>query len=121
MTFSEKILYHQIHPRKLGTDILFGFISFYFFWQHELILALALHIIPPVIASTLVLRYADLSRQSNSAFGRYVRRMMTRRIEAIRLAGDIIAVFGAWYRSPVTIAAGLSIVLAAWLSGLVRR
>jgi hypothetical protein len=121
MTFSEKVLYHQIHPLKLGTDILSGPISLYFLWQHELILGLLLHFAPPVIASALVITFADLRRQQDSAFGRYIKRMMTRAIEAIRFGGDIIMVFGAWYRSPALIAAGLLIVLAAWLSGLMRR
>jgi hypothetical protein len=43
---------------------------------------------------------------------------MTRTAEGVRLAGDLISVFAAWYRSPVGIAAGLLLVLAAWSYGL---
>ncbi len=117
MTFSEKVLYHQIHPLKLGTDILFAFVSLYFFWQHQLTLALVLHFLPPILASFFVILSADLEPQKHSPFGRYIKRMMTRRIEAIRFAGDIVMVFGGWYHSYALIAAGVLIVLAAWLSG----
>lgn len=121
MPFSDKLLYHQIHPLKLGTDIIFGIISLYFFWQHQLVLALGLHIAPPIIASVLVISFAGLVPQRRSAFGRYVKRMMTHTIEAVRLAGDIVAVCGAWYHSYAVIAAGLLIVPSAWLSGLIFK
>jgi hypothetical protein len=50
---------------------------------------------PPIAASFLVVFLADLEPQRQSAFGRYVKRMMTRAMEAIRLAGGIVMVFGA--------------------------
>jgi hypothetical protein len=34
--------------------------------------------------------------------------------QTTRLVGDIIMVFAAWFHSPVGIAAGLIVVLAAW-------
>jgi hypothetical protein len=119
MTLAEKALYHQIYPLKLGTDIAAFVVSLFVFWQHRLIAGLLLHFAPPIIASALVIRFVDLGPQKNSRFGRYVARMMTRPIEGLRLAGDIVSVFGAWYHSGLVIAAGLAIVLAAWLSGLV--
>jgi hypothetical protein len=119
MMFAEKALYHQIHPAKLGTDITASIVSLYLLWQHQLVAGLLVHFVPPIIASALVMAYVDLEQQRTSRFGRYVARMMTRPIEAVRLFGDIVSVFGAWYRAPLVIAAGLAIVLAAWLSGLV--
>ena len=103
----------------MNRHFLFELISLYFLWQHELILGLVLHFAPPVIASALVITFADLRRKQNSAFGRYAARMMTRTLEAIRFCGDITIVFGAWYHSPILITAGLLIVLAAWFSGFV--
>ena len=120
MTNADKILYHQIHPLKLGTDIAAAVVSLYFFWKHQLLLALALHILPPVAASVLVISFADLAREQRSPFGRYVGRMMTRTVEAIRLAGDIITVLGAWYHSYAVIALGLVVIIGAWLSGKAR-
>ena len=119
MTLAEKALYHQIHPAKLGTDIAAFIVSLFVLWQHRLLAGLLLHFVPPIVASALVIAYVDLTPQKNSRFGRYVARMMTRPIEASRLFGDIVSVFGAWYHSGLIIAAGLAIVLAAWLSGLV--
>jgi hypothetical protein len=40
MTLKERMLYHQVHPAKLGTDIAAEVTSLYFFWQHELAPAL---------------------------------------------------------------------------------
>jgi hypothetical protein len=95
-------------------------VSLYLFWKHQLLLALALHILPPVAASVLVISFADLAREQRSPVGRYVRRMMTRAVEAIRLAGDIITVLGAWYHSYTVIALGLVVIIGAWLSGKER-
>jgi hypothetical protein len=39
---------------------------------------------------------------------------MTPVAQTTRLVGDIIMVFAAWFHSPVGIAAGLIVVLAAW-------
>ena len=117
MTLREKALYHQIHPAKLATDILAEPISLYFFWRHDLALGLATHFLPPIIASALVMRFADLEPLMASPLGRYVGRHMTRRVEAARLAGDLIMVAGAWSRWPWLFVLGLGVVAAAWLSG----
>src|SRR5262249_9605141 len=121
MDRKDKVLYHQIHPWKLGTDIVSAIVSLYFFWEHQLLLAMVLHIAPPIIASYLVISYVDLEQLRESAFGRYVKRMMTRTIETIRLFGDVVAIVGAWYHSWALIVAGLLIIVGAWLSGLVDR
>ena len=120
MTFSEKVLYHQIHPAKLATDIGAEVVSLYFLWQHQLVLGLATHFTPPVVASALLVGFGRFEAQKNSRFGRYVAWHMTRTVEAVRLSGDIVMVLGAWFRSPVWIAAGLLIVIAAWASGPLR-
>jgi hypothetical protein len=46
MTLNEKILFHQVHPAKLGTDIAAAVVSLYFFWQHQLMLGLVTHVAP---------------------------------------------------------------------------
>jgi len=117
MTLREKALYHQIHPAKLATDILAEPVSLYFFWRHELTLGLATHFLPPIIASALVIRFADLEPLKASPLGRYVGRHMTRQVEAARLAGDLVMVAGAWRHAAWLIGLGLAIVAAAWLSG----
>ena len=55
MTLKEKILYHQIHPLKLAADIGCEPVSLYFFWQHDLVLGLATHFVPPIAASLILI------------------------------------------------------------------
>jgi hypothetical protein len=119
MNFADKVLYHQIHPLKLGTDILASLVSLYFFWQHRLLVGLLLHLAPPILASVVIIYMVDLEPQRQSTFGLYVKKMMTHKIEAIRLGGDIVMVLGAWSRSLPLIGVGLAVVIAGSLSGRV--
>jgi len=121
MTLNEKILFHQVHPAKLATDILSAVVSLYFFWQHELMLGLLTHFAPPPVASAAVMRLADLEPYKNSRLGFYLARYMTPTAQAARLAGDLITVVAAWYRFPLGIAGGLALILVAWSYGLVLR
>lgn len=119
MTLRERALYHQIHPAKLATDILAEPVSLYFFWRHDLAIGLATHFLPPIIASALVMRLADLEPAKASPLGRYIGRHMTRTVEGARLAGDLVMVAGAWLHAWWLIAFGLAVVAGAWLSGRV--
>jgi len=118
MTLKEKILHHQVHPAKLGADIIAAVVSLYFFWQHQLFAGLVTHLLPPVIASAAVLHLADLAPYKISRLGAYLERYMTSTVQAIRLAGDLITVLAAWYHSVAGIAAGAAVILAAWSYGL---
>jgi hypothetical protein len=64
-------------------------VSLYFFWQHRLLVGLLLHLAPPILASVVIIYMVDLEPQRQSTFGQYVKKMMTHKIEAIRLGGDI--------------------------------
>jgi hypothetical protein len=118
MTLKEKALYHQIHPLKLATDILASVVSLYFFWQHQLVIAFALHFLPPFIASGLLVRYGALEQYRDASFGRYVARYMTRTIEGLRLFGDLVTIIGAWSHDWLLLTAGFVVVLGAWCNGL---
>jgi hypothetical protein len=118
MTLREKILFHQVHPAKLATDVLSAVISLYFFWQHQLVIALLAHFVPPPVASAMVTRFADLEPYKSSRLGAYLIRYMTPVAQAARLIGDLITIIAAWFHSPIGIAAGLILVLAAWSYGL---
>ena len=120
MTFAEKALFHQIHPLKLGTDILAEVVSLYFLWRHQLIIGLITHFVPPILASVLLISLADFERQRSSPLGRYISWHMTRSMEGLRLGGDIVMAVGAWLRQPIVIAGGLLIVLGAWSGGRLR-
>jgi hypothetical protein len=121
MNPQEKYLYHQIHPAKLLTDWITGVISLYFFWRHDVLAALAIALVPPVVASFLLIKFANLEKQRASRFGHYVQRHMPRSIEALRLLGYVAMAVGAWYHAPWVLIAGLIMILGAWLNGLLHR
>jgi len=114
LTTRQKILYHQIHPLKLATDILVEPISLFYFWRHSLTLGLLTHFAPPILATILVIRFADLEKLKNSKVGTYLLHNMTRPVEALRLAADIAMIFAAWFHSPLFIALPALVILAAW-------
>jgi hypothetical protein len=117
MKLNERILYHQVHPAKLATDIAAEVMSLYFFWEHELALALLIHIIPPIVASAALIG-KDFAGMRHSRLGHYLARYMTPAAQATRLLGDIITIFAAWWHSMLGIAVGLLIVMGAWSYGL---
>ena len=117
MTLKEKILYHQIHPLKLTADIGCEPVSLYFFWHRDLVLGLTTHFVPPIAASLILICCADFETIKRSKAGKYLQRHMTRTVEGIRFAGDVVMVFGAWFHQPVLIVAGLAVVVIGWCSG----
>lgn len=119
MAFQEKTLYHQIHPAKLFTDWSTGLIALYPFWHHNLIAALLIAFVPPIVASLIIVRCADLEKYKQSAFGRYVRQYMTRAVEATRFIGYGIMAVGAWIHAAWAIPVGLLIITLAWLRGVI--
>jgi len=118
MTQQEKILYHQIHPLKLLTDISAEVVSLYLFWQRKLLAGLLVMFIPPMLASALIIRLVDLEAYKQSAFGRYIRTYMTSPVVVVRILGTVVTHIGAWYRKPALIPLGLMLVLLGWLRGL---
>jgi hypothetical protein len=117
----EKVLYHQIHPLKLLADGSAELVSLLWFWQHRFGPAIVAHFVPPVVASLALIRWADLEPYRRSAFGRYVGRWMTPRMQAVRFLGDLVMVVGAWRRRWPIIVAGALLVLLGWLRGLADR
>jgi len=118
MTNREKWLYHQLHPAKLLVDWAAGLISLYPLWRHELAVGMAVMLIPPVVASILVMRFADLEPYARSRLAQYLARSMSRMTEAIRLGGMAVMALGAWYHAWQLIGAGLLLIAAGWLLGL---
>ena len=119
MTIQERSLYHQIHPLKLFTDWSTGLVALYLLWGHRLVAGLALAFVPSIAVSLAIVRFADLEKYRQSSFGRYVGRYMTRTAEATRLVGYGVMAAGAWYHVAWLIPIGLTVILVAWLHGLV--
>lgn len=122
MTFKEKMLYHQIHPLKLLTDISIGvFVTPYLLWQHNIFWFLILFLLPSVIVTFLLIKFADLEKQKNSKLGKYISKYMTHTMEGVRLFGQIIIWIAAWYQSAVFCLVGLSIIIFGWGNGLLLK
>ncbi len=119
MPLHEKQLYHQVHPLKLATDITAQVVSLYFFWTHTIWLGVLTMLLPPIIISTIMLSTMNFSRIKASAVGRYLKWSMTPAMEALRLAGTLPMVFGAWFHQPLFIIIGLLMILFGWLRGLI--
>ncbi len=121
MNFRERLLYHQIHPAKLAVDVGVTIPACHFFWQHDLALAIATSLLPPIAVSAIILlANVDLERYKSSRFGRYVATYMTRSLEAVRIAGFAVMALACWFHSLAGVAAGLAVVALAWLRGLIR-
>jgi len=118
MTFREKQLYHQIHPLKLAADISAEIVSLYLFWKRKLLAGLVVALIPPMVASMLIMKLVDLEGYKQSAFGRYIHSNMTPSSVVARIFGTVVTHVGAWYRKPGLIPLGLMLVLLGWLRGL---
>jgi hypothetical protein len=118
MDRNERMLYHQIHPLKLAVDWITAFASLWYFWRHEWLTGLIVLFVPSIIVSAILVSHADLEKLRTSAFGRYIGLYMSALMQAIRFVGMFIMVLGAWYHSPLTILAGLVVILLAWMRGL---
>lgn len=118
MTLAEKILYHQIHPTKLGADIAAEIVSLPLLWYHYLSWGLVAHFAPAFLASALLLRFGDFEQIKESQRGRYLAHYMTTPVQLVRLLADIAMMVAAWYHEPVIIALCLVAVIAAWTYGL---
>ncbi|MGB8310981.1 MAG: hypothetical protein WCE81_03835 [Halobacteriota archaeon] len=118
MEFQDKEKYHEIHPVKLATDISAAALALYLFWQHALISGILVAIVPPVIVSTVIIKWAPLEGYKHSALGRYIDRYMTSAMRLVRLGGMIVMSIGAWYHVVVLIPLGLIVVLLGWLRGI---
>ncbi len=114
-------MYHQIHPLKLATDIGVTFPACYFLWRHELLLAAAFALLPPVVVSAILIAAVDLEPYKQSAFGRYLATYMSREMEALRLSGFLLVALGSWLHRVWLLPCGFAIVLLAWTRGLIWR
>lgn len=117
MTLSERILYHQIHPVKVGTDVSAALAALVLFWRHRLLAGAVVSIIPPVIASTFLISYADLAPYQHSAGGRYLKRAMTGWMQSFRFVGFAVMLLGAWKHARDAVAGGIALIALGWFHG----
>jgi hypothetical protein len=122
MDGEERVLYHQIHPAKLATDLTAEVVSTVLLWRHCLISGLLVRLVPAIVASAVLMRRTeDLERLRSSAAGRYVHDYMTPRAQGVRALGDVLTAIGAWRRRPSVIVLGWAVVGAGWSRGLLSQ
>ncbi len=79
---------------------------------------LLIAVLPPVVASFLIMRLADLEPYRRSAVGAYLKRHMTPTAVAMRMLGTCMTHLGAWLRWPTLMGSGYGLILFAWSHGL---
>lgn len=118
MKLQEKTLYPQIHPLKLFTDLSEGIAALPPLWQNNLLTALLIMFVPPILVSFILIRFVNLEKYKQSSFGKYVHQYMTHSVEMIRFAGYVLMAAGAWYHYAWLIPIGFLVVVLAWLRGI---
>ena len=122
MTRAEKLLYHQLHPAKLLTDLTTSFASTSLLWQHAWIAALVVAWIPSIVVTAVLVGAVDLDRYRDTPIGRYVRgHLDSRRITVVRFGGQAVMWAGAIAQIVWLIPLGFMVIVYAWLSGLWAR
>ncbi|MFA6456424.1 MAG: hypothetical protein WCW40_06330 [Bacteroidota bacterium] len=121
MNLLEKNLYQQIHPVRLTTDVCTAFYACYLLWQQELIGALIVAFIPSLFVSLTIVRFTNLERIKNSAFGKYYKRIYSKTVEFIRLVGFAIMAVASWNQSLQFAGAGFAVILMTWMYGLFTK
>lgn len=107
-------LYHQVHPLKLATDFSTAAASLVLLAQHRLWLALLIMWVPSIIVSSLMIRFGDFSDTHRSRTGKYLRRYMSVKMQALRFGGMALAAVGAWIHAWWLIAAGVAVIAWGW-------
>jgi hypothetical protein len=121
MDFQDRILYHQIHPLKLLADWGFGLLALYFAWQQQLGLASIIALAPSVLATLYLIQFADLTKQKESAFGRYIAKYMGSKIQQTRLFGYGLMFLGAFLQNLLALALGFLLIVFAWTRGWLQE
>lgn len=121
MNLIEKNLYQQIHPVRLATDWLSGFAACYLFWQQEVAGALIVAFIPSLFVSLVVMRFVDLEKTKNSAFGRFYKRTHKPWLDSVRLGGFIVMAVGCFNHLLLGFAIGLVSIIGTWTHGLFAK
>ncbi len=117
MDIAGKVLYHQLHPLKLATDIGSGLAALALFWNHDVAAGLAIAAIPPLAASILLVapeKVQALDRIKASGLGIRMKERMSAPVQALRLALFVLASAGAWLNSIPVVMAGLLSIAGCW-------
>jgi hypothetical protein len=117
LSVAERVLYHQVHPLKLATDISTAVASLALLAEHRPAVALAVMFVPSIIASALLVRFGNFSKTHKSHAGAYLRPYMTKTMQGVRFLGMGIASVGAWVHLWWLLPVGAAVILWGWFGG----
>ena len=119
LTRHERAVVHQLHPAKIAVDVLSAGGAVWLFWVHHLLDGLGVALVPPLVASTLVMRF-DLEPLRLSRAGERMLRFMTYAVQAARLLGFLGMAMGAWTQHAWIIALSVAWIAFWWWRVLTR-
>lgn len=104
--------------RKPATDIGAALAALPLLWRHDPVRGFATALVPAVVVSALMFRFANLRPTVGGPIGASLRRYRRPRIQAVRLVGGVGVLTGAWIREPLVIAMSVAAIPGAWANGL---
>jgi hypothetical protein len=114
MRLADKVLVHQVHPLKIGADVMAAVVSNILLWKARPKTALAVRIVLPVAGSLVGFGIADLDALVSTGQGAYALQHMPNSAQAVRLAGDAVMGWGAHRRNAALLLAGAAVIVAGW-------
>ena len=115
---AERMLVHQVHLAKIGTDVTASVVSDLLLWKARPKAAIAVRVLLPLAGSAAVICLADLDALASTRRGRYVRAHMPPSAQAVRLAGDALMALGAHRHRAALLLAGAAVIVAGWSHGV---
>lgn len=118
LSLKERLLYHQIHPAKIASDLSAGAVGLVLIWRGRTLAGALAVLVPSTTASAILMSFADLQPYKDSAAGRYLRQYITAPNQVLRLASFGIMALGCRRHDRVPIVGGLLGVVACWFYGM---
>lgn len=118
MTLAERLLYHQIHPLKVGTVVVAGMLSLALLWQRSLRAGFYVVTVPPATASAVIVTAANLEPYRSSPAGAYLRTYITPLAHLVRYASFGVMMAASWRRNVLSLGVGSGGLAVSWLYGL---
>jgi hypothetical protein len=112
--FAERIMLQHAHPAKLTLDCLGIGLGCHFLWEHRLAWALVSLFGLSILGNIVVWR-VDIDRLARTDLGRWMLGQATPVNLVGRSIGATVLACGLWWHSPVSIAGGIAVIVAARL------
>lgn len=112
----QRYMLRRFHPRSLILETVASIWAVYFFWHHQWVTSL-LTLAAGRLIGNLLAATTDYSTLAASSWGRLAMLHLHPMNYAIQFVGAVVAFYGIWMHSTVSILVGLSIVFLGHLWG----